>query len=106
MAIPLAQGFIRGFLGHYKCPVHRLWVQLFEARGWGGTKVDPGAKMFANKMLFIASAAALTLALVDSSLWPIPCLLIMALTTLDWAIGFCAACSVYGLWYRSFPPKA
>lgn len=106
LLIPLVQGFVRGFFGHYKCPSHIVWAKLFEARGWGGKKENAGAKMFANKMLFLASAVALVLAFaVQSPLWQAPCIAIVVLTALDWSMGFCAACSVYGLWYRQFPPK-
>ncbi|PAT42374.1 hypothetical protein CK621_09345 [Vandammella animalimorsus] len=105
MAVPMVQGLVRGFIGHYKCPSHRVWAKLFEARGWGGKKENAGAKMFANKLLFIASAVSLLLAYLGSPMWQVPCIAVMVLTTLDWAVGFCAACTVYGLWYSKFPPK-
>jgi len=105
MAILVVQGFIRGFLGHYKCPAHRLWVWLFEARGLGGKKENAGAKMFANKVLFVAASVSLVAYALGSGIWIVPCVALMVFTTLEWAFSYCAACSVYGLWYRWFPPK-
>jgi len=106
MAILVVQGFVRGFLGHYKCPAHRVWAKLFESRRWGGKKENAGAKMFANKVLFVASLVSVVAYALGSDIWMIPCIVLMMFTTLEWAFAFCAACSVYGLWYRWFPPKA
>lgn len=105
MAILLVQGFVRGFLGHFKCPAHRLWNWLFTARGWEGAKENAGAKMFANKILFLASAVSLGLYAAGLSLWQVPVSLLIVFTALEWAFSFCAACWVYGAWYRWFPPK-
>ncbi|MBL8519343.1 MAG: DUF4395 family protein [Betaproteobacteria bacterium] len=101
-----AQALVRGFFGHYREPMHRVWVRLFEARGWAGRKENAGAKMFANKILFVASIAGLMLYLAGSALWKIPCLVLLVFSTLEWAISFCAACWAYGFWYRKFPPSA
>src|SRR5690606_30977871 len=73
MAILVVQGFVRGWLGHYKCPSHRLWAKLFEARGWGGRKENAGAKMFANKVLFIASSVSIVAYAMGSGIWVVPC---------------------------------
>lgn len=105
MLIPVVQGFVRGVLGHYKCPMHWALARLFESRGWGGAKENPGAKMFANKLLFVASSAAIVLYLMGSSLWVIPCTVLLVFTALEWAFSFCAACWVYGWWYSKFPPR-
>lgn len=101
MAIPAVQGFIRGFVGYAHCPLHRFWHAHFEARGWAGRPENAGPKMFANKLLFLASAVALGLALAQQPLWQLPCLVLLLFTTLEWSLSFCAACWVYGLWYRS-----
>ena len=61
--------------------------------------------MFANKILFIASLVSVVAYSLGSDIWKIPCIVLMVFTTLEWAVSFCAACSVYGLWYRWFPPK-
>lgn len=106
MAILVVQGFVRGLLGHYKCPAHRVWAKLFEAYGWAGKKENAGAKMFANKILFLASTVSVIAYAMGSTFWTVPCMVLMVFTTLEWAFSFCAACSVYGLWYRWFPPKA
>lgn len=105
MGILVVQGFVRGFMGHYKCPLHRVWVKIFEALGWGGKKENAGAKMFANKVLFVVSAVSLVAYMSGSDFWKIPCVMLMIFTTLEWAFAFCAACSVYGLWYSKFPPR-
>lgn len=106
MLLPVAQGFIRGFIGHHRCPAHLLWKKMFEARGWGGKKENAGAKMFANKLLFIASAAAVLLFVSGSGLWVIPCAVLIVFSGMEWALSFCAACWAYGFWYQHFPPRA
>jgi len=106
MIILAIQGLIRGFWGHYRCPLHRGWAYLFEQRGWGGQKENAGAKMFANKILFIASTVALIAYALGSPLWKVPVSALIIFTTLEWAFSFCAACWAYGLWYRFFPPKS
>ena len=100
-----AQGFIRGFLGHHRCPSHWLWDKLFESRHWGGVKENAGAKMFANKILLLASTVSVLLFAADHSFWRIPCIALIVFSFLEWAFSFCAACWVYGFWYRLFPPR-
>lgn len=104
LVVPLAQGLIRGFIGHHRCPAHQVWKRAAEARGWGGKKEDAGAKMFANRILFIASAVGLLLFLSGSPLWRVPCVALIVFSFLEWALSFCAACWAYGVWYRRFPP--
>lgn len=106
MAILAVQGLVRGFLGHYKCPSHRLWAKLFEAQNWGGKKENPGAKMFANKVLFVAATVSVVAYALGIGIWKIPIFALLIFTTLEWAISFCAACWVYGMWYNWFPPKS
>ena len=48
-------GFVRGFFGHYKCPSHRLFTTIMTAMNIAGKKENAGAKMFANKLLFIVA---------------------------------------------------
>lgn len=105
MAILALQGLVRGFIGHYKCPSHVVWARIFEARGWGGKKENAGAKMFANKVLFIASSVSLVFSLVGSPMWQVPCVALVIFASLEWMFGFCAACWAYGFWYSKFPPK-
>lgn len=104
MALLVAQGAIRGFIGHQRCPAHLLWNRLFTALGWQGRLEDAGAKMFAQKVLFLASAVSLGLFLAGSPLWKVPCTVLIAFSFLEWAFAFCAGCWVYGAWYRRFPP--
>lgn len=106
MLILLIQGAVRGFLGHYKCPAHRLWSSVFERQNWGGKKENAGAKMFANKILVLASTIAVVAYALGSPIWQIPVTALIIFTALEWAFSFCAACWVYGIWYRWFPPKA
>lgn len=106
MLVPAAQGLVRGFFGHHRCPSHRLWKAIAEARRWGGKRENAGAKMFANKILFIASVATLALYAASSTLWMLPCAALIVFSFLEWALSFCAACWVYGVWYRFFPPVA
>lgn len=106
MLILVAQGFIRGFFGHYKCPMHRVFASVAEAREWGGKKENPGAKMFANKVLFVVSGISVLIYALGGSFWVVPCVMLMIFTALEWAFSFCAACWVYGLWYSKFPPQS
>lgn len=106
LVLLVAQGFVRGFLGHYRDPLHGLWTRLLESRGQGGRKEDAGAKMFANKILFLASTVATVLLATGSPLWAVPCVALIVFSFLEWAFSFCAACRVYGAWYQRFPPKA
>jgi len=105
LALLVIQGFVRGFIGHHRCPLHLVWKRLFEASGRAGKKENAGAKMFANKILFIASSVALVLLALGSPLWQIPCIALIVFSFLEWAFSFCAACWVYGAWYQRFPPK-
>ncbi|HLR82645.1 MAG TPA: DUF4395 family protein [Paenalcaligenes sp.] len=105
MIILVVQGFIRGFIGHYRCPAHRIWSTLFEMKNIAGQKENAGAKMFANKILFIASSVTVIAYASGSTMWQIPVIALLIFTTLEWAFSFCAACWVYGLWFRFFPPK-
>ena len=93
------QGAVKGFIGHYRCPSHLLWRRMFEALGWQGRKEDAG------KVLFVVSGIALALFLSGSALWKVPCIALLIFSFLEWAASFCAACWVYGAWYRRFPPS-
>lgn len=106
MVILMVQGLVRGFFGHYKCPSHKVWAKAFESLKLAGKKENAGAKMFANKVLFLASAVAVISYALGGDLWKIPCTVLLVFTTLEWAFSWCAACSVYGLWYSKFPPKS
>ncbi|HLT26017.1 MAG TPA: DUF4395 family protein [Zeimonas sp.] len=100
MAILAVQGFIRGFFRHGLCPLHRLTSSLLEARGWGGKQENAGAKMFAAKLLFLASAVSVALWLAGSALWQIPAAVLAVFSFAEWAFSFCAGCWAYTLWYR------
>jgi len=106
MAVLVLQGALRGFAGHHRCPAHRLWKTLFERWQCQGRKEDAGAKMFANKILLLASTVAVLLYAAGSGLWIVPVVALIVFSTLEWALSFCAACWVYGAWYRWFPPAS
>jgi hypothetical protein len=99
------QGFVRGFIGHHRCPSHLLWKKIAESRKWGGKKENAGAKMFANKILFLASGVSMVLYFSGSGLWVVPCAALIVFSFMEWALSFCAACWAYGFWYQHFPPK-
>ena len=105
MLMLVAQGFVRGFIGHHRCPAHLLWKKIAESRKWGGKKENAGAKMFANKLLFLASTASMALYFTGSGLWVVPCAVLIVFSFLEWALSFCVACWAYGFWYQRFPPK-
>lgn len=98
-------GLIRGFFGHYKCPSHRGIAKWLQAINRAGEKENAGAKMFANKILFVAATAASVLYFMGNSFWVVPTVALVIFSTLEWAFSFCAACWVYGAWYKFFPPK-
>jgi hypothetical protein len=98
-------GLIRGFFGHYRCPSHRLWTALMTRMGIAGKKENAGAKMFANKILFIAATAASVLYFMDIRMWVVPTIALLIFSSLEWAFSFCAACWAYGFWYKKFPPE-
>ena len=104
MAVLALQGGLRGWLGHHREPLHALWKRLLQARGWAGPLEDVGAKMFAAKLLCIASSVAPLLAAAGSTLWRVPVAVLVVFSTLEWALAFCAGCWAYGWWYRRFPP--
>ena len=72
-------GFIRGFFGHYKCPSHRLFTKILTGMNLAGKKENAGAKMFANKILFIASTAASVLFFMGNDFWKVPAIALMSL---------------------------
>lgn len=52
----------------------------------------------------MASSASLALFAAGSNLWVVPCSMLIVFSFLEWAQSFCAACHVYGAWYRRYPP--
>ncbi|NLY16821.1 MAG: DUF4395 domain-containing protein [Gammaproteobacteria bacterium] len=105
MLIPAIQGFVRGFFGHHKCPMHHAGIKLLTSCNRAGKQENAGAKMFANKILFIASTVAVVAYALGSNIWMIPVSALIVFTTLEWAFSFCAACWAYVLWYSKFPPQ-
>ena len=91
-------GFIRGFFGHHKCPSHRLFTKIMTAMNVAGKKENAGAKMFANKLLFIAATVASILFFMGIDLWKVPASILVVFSTLEWALSFCVACWSYSYW--------
>ena len=85
-------GFVRGFFGHYKCPSHRLFTKVMIAMNIAGKKENAGAKMFANKLLFVAATVASVLFFMGIDLWRVPAGVLLVFSTLEWALSFCIAC--------------
>ena len=100
MPLLAVQGLIRGFFGHRYCPSHRLVTLLLQKTGHAGRKENAGAKMFANKILLIASSAATALLIAGNSLWVVPTTALLVFSFLEASVSFCAACWAYTLWYR------
>ncbi|TVQ41289.1 MAG: DUF4395 domain-containing protein [Wenzhouxiangella sp.] len=104
LALLAVQGLVRGFIGHHRCPSHLVWKKALSSRGWQGPMENAGAKMFANKILLLASGAGLALFIANSGLWIVPTIALIIFSFMEWAFKFCAACWVYALWYQRFPP--
>ena len=98
-------GFVRGFFGHYKCPSHRLFTKVMIDMNIAGKKENAGAKMFANKLLFVAATVASVLFFMGIDLWKVPAGVLLVFSTLEWALSFCIACWSYSYWYKLFPPQ-
>lgn len=100
MPILVMHGVVRGFFGHSHCPSHRLYTYVLLKIGKAGHQENAGAKMFSNKLLFIASSAATTLWQLGSSMWIVPTLVLLVFSFMAATFSFCAACWAYTLWYR------
>lgn len=98
--ILIVQGLVRGFFGHRRCPSHQLFSRLLEKLQKTGIRENAGAKMFASKLLFIASTVATVLWLVGSPMWMMPASVLLLFSFLEAAFSFCAACWAYTLWYQ------
>lgn len=105
MLVLVVAGFVRGFIGHARCPIHQSSLWLVQRIGRAGPKENAGAKMFAAKILFFASAVSVVLWLAGSSLWQVPAAVLAVFSFFEWAFSFCAACWAYTLWYRIRPER-
>lgn len=100
MGILALQGLMRGFFGHQRCPSHRFYASLLEKLGKAGHKENAGAKMFANKLLLVASTVSTVLWLAGSSLWIVPASVLLVVSFLEAAFSFCVACWAYTFYYQ------
>jgi cellulose synthase/poly-beta-1,6-N-acetylglucosamine synthase-like glycosyltransferase len=100
--IPLVavQSFIRGFINPHKCFFHLGVEKALCALKKEGHKENAGAKMFAQKLLFIASIVTMLLYFNNSSLVIFPLSVITAFSILEWAFSFCIACWAYSIFYQ------
>lgn len=94
-----AGGFVRGFVSPHRCLSYRAFEKV-SARLGCVKKVNAGAKMFADKIAFVAGAAMGVSWLAGSEIGNIPATAILVFAFLDLATGFCAACWAYSAWYR------
>lgn len=100
----IIMGLVRGFFGHHRCPSHRLYAWALQRAGWAGKKENAGAKMFANKLLLLASGMATVLYLLGNGMWVMPITALMVFSFLEAVLSFCVACWAYTAWYRLYPP--
>jgi Domain of unknown function (DUF4395) len=98
-------GAVRGFVSPQRDPSSAMIGKFLKSRGWLGRQENAGAKMFAAKLLFIGSAAALLMAVFNMAGWQYVCYALMLFSFLEWAFAFCAGCWVYVLWWRLFSPQ-
>jgi Domain of unknown function (DUF4395) len=103
MPLLAIQGFIRGFFRHGLEPVHKFVSAQLVAGKRGGKLEDAGAKMFANKILFVAATVTTVLWLLGSSMWMVPAGVLFVFSFLEWALSFCAGCWAYSAYYRFKP---
>ena len=96
----IVTGLVRGIFGHHRCPSHRLYAALLQKLGLAGKKENAGAKMFANKLLLIASSVATALYLAGSGMWIVPMTVLTVFSFLEWAFSFCVACWAYALYHQ------
>lgn len=92
-------GLIRGFVSPHKCLTYRLFSAITARLGWS-KPVNAGSKMFADKIAAIAGTAMVVSWLMGAEFGAIPGTAILIFAFIDLATGFCAACWVYGAWYR------
>lgn len=100
--IPLIaiQSFVRGFINPHKCFFHLGVEKVLMKYNKAGHKENAGAKMFAQKLLFIASVVTMLLYFNNSSLVIFPLSVITAFSILEWAFSFCIACWAYSIFYQ------
>ncbi len=106
--IPLLaiQGFVRGFFRHGLEPLHRVSTGLLKSWGRSGKAEDAGAKMFANKILFIAATIATVLWSLSIPMWKVPVTALLIFSAMEWGFKFCAGCWAYSLYYQIRQPKS
>lgn len=98
-------GFIRGFISPHRCPSYKLFEMMTSRLKWV-KKVNAGSKMFADKIAAVAGTAMVVTWLTGSSIGAIPATAILIFAFVDLATGFCAACWVYGAWYKWHEPAS
>ncbi len=100
VAVVLALGgLLRGFVSPHKCPSYKLFSAITAKAGLA-RPVNAGAKMFADKLVAIAGGVMVLSWVFGSAIGQVPAVALLVFSFVDLAIGFCAACWAYGLWYK------
>lgn len=97
-------GFVRGFINPHKC-VSYLIFDKFLIKFNMVKSVNAGGKMFADKILFIASLLMVVGGLLNVSLVVIPSVALVIFSFIDLSIGFCVACWFYNFYYKFKIPQ-
>lgn len=96
-------GALRGFVSPHRCMSYKLFEKMTARLHWV-KKVNAGSKMFADKIAAVAGTVMAISWLSGSEIGSIPATAILIFAFVDLATGFCAACWVYGAWYRLRSP--
>lgn len=96
-------GLLRGFVSPHRCISYKLFEKITARLQWV-KKVNAGSKMFADKIAAVAGTVMAISWLSGSEIGSIPATAILIFAFVDLATGFCAACWVYGAWYKLRSP--
>lgn len=96
-------GLLRGFVSPHRCISYKLFEKITTRLQWV-KKVNAGSKMFADKIAAVAGTVMAISWLSGSEIGSIPATAILIFAFVDLATGFCAACWVYGAWYKLRSP--
>lgn len=80
--------------------MHKTIQKILVSFKKSGEKENAGSKMFAQKLLFLASTFTLILYLTNSSMIILPLFVIFMFSILEWSLGFCIACWTYNIFYQ------
>jgi hypothetical protein len=95
MALLAVDFYIRAFTAAAYSPASWVAIQIAQALGWTGTKIDKAPKIFAARVGFAFSVAAVLLYPISPVLSLVVSLVLMTFAILEAAFDFCAGCLVY-----------